>query len=330
MTGMTENMIRETGSVAAETVQRFQKLLFIGSVGYSGSTLLDMILGANEGITSLGEVAKLAEFYQSGGKCTCRLPVADCPFWRQVENELKREMADGDDFSLGRFPLISSRTHRGKHRFIPTLAEMMLILGSRRAWNSASIISRSIAEYCQIADNTLRLFDTVARLCKSPVIVDSSKEPVKLKTLYLADPDRFLLVLLVRDGRAVTFSQMKHKGMDFESAARRWARYNWNLSLVMKSIPRHKTLLMRYEDLCRDPVAEIGRLLKFAGMPMTVDFRTFRLDKPSCHNIGGNPMRARTGETEIRLEETWKTRITEDQEALFQKVAGKWNRKFGY
>jgi Sulfotransferase domain len=323
-------MMSDGVQTAAKPLRSFSRLVFIGSVGYSGSTLLDMILGANQGMTSLGEVAKLAEFYRVGAKCTCGVAVPRCPFWARVERTLQEEFRDTPDFSLGRFPLISQRSHRSIHRVLPTLAETLLLLGSRRIWNMASAISASVSEYRQIASNTLQLFDTVARLCESPVIVDSSKEPVKLKSLYLADPQRFYLVLLVRDGRAVTFSQMKHKNMDFEAAARRWARYNWNLHLVMKTIPRQRTLLVRYEDLCRDTEAEIARVLEFSGMARTVDFRSFQLDKQSYHNIGGNPMRARTGETKITLEESWKSRITAEQEALFQKVAGKWNRKFGY
>lgn len=330
MSGIAQEMTSDGVEKAAGPVRKFSRLLFIGSVGYSGSTLLDMILGANQGMTSLGEVAKLAEFYRMGANCTCGVPVPSCPFWARVEKSLQEEQHGSPDFSLGRFPLISSRSHRSIHRTLPTLAESLLLLGSRRIWNLASAISASVSEYRQIAANTLQLFDTVARLCDSPVIVDSSKEPVKLKSLYLTDPQRFYLVLLVRDGRAVTFSQMKHKDMDFEAAARRWARYNWNLHLMMKTIPRQRTLLIRYEDLCRDTEAEIGRVMEFSGMARTVDFRSFQLDKQSYHNIGGNPMRARTGETKITLEETWKSRITAEQETIFQKVAGKWNRKFGY
>lgn len=309
-----------------------ERLLFIGSVGYSGSTLLDMILGQEPNFTALGEVAKLAEFHSQGLRCTCGSPVSRCEFWTQVEREIENCFVGNpaNHFSLGEFPLISKRVHPTIHRWLPTMPESLLLLGNRTLWSYFARRSQSVQEVDLAARNTLILFHTVAGMTNSKIIVDSSKEPVKLKSLYLVDPQRFRLIFLIRDGRAVTLSQMKHKNLSFEAAARRWARYNFNLRWMMKTIPSRQCMFMRYEDLCRFPRREINRIYSFLNMAGSTDNRPLQLDKATCHNIGGNPMRRRFEESDIVLDEGWRTTITPEQLQLFERIAGRWNRSFGY
>ena len=61
------------------------RLIFIASLGRSGSTLLDLLLGANPKIVGLGEVWKtlrLAADQQHA--CTCGQPGLECPVWGEV------------------------------------------------------------------------------------------------------------------------------------------------------------------------------------------------------------------------------------------------------
>jgi Sulfotransferase domain len=317
---------------AMNLTQNMEQLLYIGSVGYSGSTLLDMVLGLDPNFTALGEVAKLAEFHAQGLRCTCGIPVSCCEFWTQVERALGNAIQGNtaNQFSLAEFPLISKRVHPTIHRLLPTLPESLLLLGNKMLWSYFTRRSSSVYEVDLAARNSLVLFDAIAGLTNSRVIVDSSKEPVKLKSLYLADPERFRLIFLIRDGRAVTLSQMKHKNLGFEDAARRWARYNFNLRLMMRSIPTRQIMLMRYEDLCRFPRREIDRVYAFLGISRKTDNLPLQLDKAACHNIGGNPMRRRFEESDIVLDEGWRRAITQEQMAVFERIAGHWNQRFGY
>ena len=54
------------------------------------------------------------------------------------------------------------------------------------------------------------------------------------------------------------------------------------------------------------------------------------LRKQESHSLGGNPMRFRLEESTIRLDEQWREQLTEEDLKIFESVAGKMNRKFGY
>lgn len=63
-------------------------LIYIAGSSYSGSTLMDLLLGSHPGIESLGEAKKIAAVQSSGGEataiCNCGSPVVSCAFWRTV------------------------------------------------------------------------------------------------------------------------------------------------------------------------------------------------------------------------------------------------------
>jgi len=70
------------------------RLIFIASLGRSGSTLLDLLLGANPRIAGLGEVWKTLRLAgEDQHRCTCGQPGLECPVWGEV---LKRRRADPD------------------------------------------------------------------------------------------------------------------------------------------------------------------------------------------------------------------------------------------
>jgi len=85
-------------------------LLYIAGSSHSGSTLLDLLLGSHPSIESVGEAKKIAAVtadLRTGGQplCTCRQPVAACPFWQRVlpeQPELLRNDATANAGLFGR------------------------------------------------------------------------------------------------------------------------------------------------------------------------------------------------------------------------------------
>ena len=60
-------------------------LVFLASIGHSGSTLLELLLGAHPRIVGLGEVAgTIAQAAQPLPVCTCGQPAEECPIWGPV------------------------------------------------------------------------------------------------------------------------------------------------------------------------------------------------------------------------------------------------------
>ena len=60
-------------------------VLFVGGLGRSGSTVLDMLLAQEPGMVPVGEVRHLWERgLRDNDLCGCGAPFHDCPFWRAV------------------------------------------------------------------------------------------------------------------------------------------------------------------------------------------------------------------------------------------------------
>ena len=82
------------GPVALADFHRFPvserlPLIYIAGSSYSGSTLMDLLLGSHPGIESLGEAKKIPAVQAAAGAgtpatCTCGDPVSTCAFWRSV------------------------------------------------------------------------------------------------------------------------------------------------------------------------------------------------------------------------------------------------------
>ncbi len=61
------------------------RVLFLGGLGRSGTTLLERILGELPGVTPLGEVVHLWQRgIRADEKCGCGVRFAACPFWQRV------------------------------------------------------------------------------------------------------------------------------------------------------------------------------------------------------------------------------------------------------
>jgi len=304
---------------------------FIASTGYSGSTLLELILGNNNGVMSVGEMLKIADYF-SGRigdlNCSCGHTLAGCKFWSAVGDRLASLLADGFP-GFTDFPLYVENERETIHRIFPTLPEALLLLGSRSLWRASATLP-SVHRFTEPARRVFLTYQAIAEVAETPVIVDSSKHPFQAKVLFLTNPKPIRYIFLVRDGRGVALSSVKRNGVNFIEAARWWSRKMRNLHWMLRTIPKERVLIVRYEDLCADPRKEIQRLGNHLSFVPTVDFSNLRLEKRNSHSIGGNPMKNRLSEDSILLDEKWKRELDATELREFSKVAGSTNRIYGY
>ena len=73
-----------------------QRVVFITSLGHSGSTLLDLVLGGHERFVGLGEVGNTITRDAVVGRdrgpvCSCGRSAVECPFWSEVDARLRDE-----------------------------------------------------------------------------------------------------------------------------------------------------------------------------------------------------------------------------------------------
>ena len=68
------------------------KCIYICSAGHSGSTLLDLLLGSHSNVTSLGEINQLSKNLSLNTLCTCGEEIRSCDFWKDIANQLKKNL----------------------------------------------------------------------------------------------------------------------------------------------------------------------------------------------------------------------------------------------
>lgn len=302
------------------------QLLYILSSGRSGSTLIDMVLGGNDGLVSVGEFHRLALYARDGELCTCGEPVGNCPFWTEVAKVAARIFGANQDAgqTLREREVMLRSDKIGKLRNITQIG--LLSSGLTPPWSMAARLIGD--DHATAIDNSWIWMQAVAEVSGCSTIVESTKDVRRLKQYYLSKPDKVRVLHLTRDGRAVAASAMRRTGCSMAKAAGEWHRKNSRIAVVLRGVPAKAICRIRYEDFCADPEAETARILRFVGHG---DQKTsIELQKSQRHNIGGNPMRFERSVTDITLDTRWRSQLGAEDLAQFQSVVGTLNERFGY
>ena len=246
------------------------KVVFIGSLAHSGSTLLDLMLNAHPEVTSVGELKQLGRFAHPAGdkfnkSCTCGAPrLWDCVFWERVN------------------AFIHDATGQ-------TLADL------------------NVDNYGDVktfrADNAL-LFKAIAATAGTPVVVDSSKNWRRL-SLLIDNPDMDVLpIFLLRDPKGQVCSSLRKKNGGLAALIKDYVVTNVRLHAV---IANRRHAIVRYEQLVGQPEATLSSLMQAMGLSfdsLQLDWSIHRR-----HNVGGNRMRRRDHSV-LKLDERWRQSLT--------------------
>ncbi len=302
------------------------KVVYIMGHGYSGSTLLTFLLGTHPQIATIGElgIAPQAkeDLQPEEYLCSCLSPVRECGFWRRVSQEMAGRGHDFDvwdadlDFRArggGIADVILRAVQRG--RVLETARDMglQILPGARR-------------ERDRIVSRIDSLAEIVVRIKGCDVFLDSSKRPERATIMQRSGNFDLRVIHLVRDGRGVSWSTMKHLAVGPEEAARSWISDNQASEHARRYFPAAHWMTLRYEDLCADPDGTLRRIHDFAGLPSRNGFHNFRA---TDHHIIGNQMRL-SSTSEIRLDESWKQALTPEQMATVDRLVAPLNRRYGY
>ena len=278
------------------------RVLYVGGLGRSGSTLIERLAGQLPGVSPVGELVHLWERGIAGDeRCGCGEPFGRCPFWVKVG---AAAFGGWDQVDVTRVAALRDRVDR--NRFVPALARRELRPGRRR----------ELAEYTSYY---ARLYAGIAEVSGGELVVDSSKHPSLAHCLRWQDALDLRVLHVVRDSRAVAYSwsrQVRRPDTDRESymtryspamAAGQWTGQNAAFHLLARTgVP---VLRMRYEDFVAAPEKALVRLADFAGLPAPEGFPFLgagwaHLDP--AHSVSGNPMRFATGRIPVRQDERWR------------------------
>ena len=279
-------------------------VVYVAGSGRSGSTLLERTLGAIPGWVNIGEaidiprkVAPLDEL------CGCGETFSNCPFWTRVG----RALEDWDPEWLARTHALQASVAR--QRRLPQL------LAPRRGKDFEGRRAEYRSRYGA-------LYRAAAAEAGADVVVDASKWPSLAMALHGGEID-LRVIHLVRDVRGVAFSLDKSvirpQSSDGEamhrnhptSGAARWLATQTEVDLVRHAgVPVAR---MRYADFVDDPAASIAAAISQLGMRIPAEGLTHidgrRVTLGVSHGVSGNPSRFRLGETTLRPDDEWRTRM---------------------
>jgi hypothetical protein len=281
------------------------RLLYVGGVHRSGSTLADMMIGQLPGHVGVGELYFL---WSDGPKhnvaCACGQPFSDCPFWRAVGDRAYGGWSESLADEMLRLQDEVDRT-----ALIPKLlspSENTAFAAARRRYTGR------LAE----------LYRAIAEVSGKDVVVDSSKRPSLAFALRREPGVNLAVAHVVRDPRGVAYSWSKvvpdsatYKGemprWSTATVSRRWITVNAAVAgLGRLGVP---SVRVRYEDLVTRPAEELRRIAALHGSSAASDDLPFLADggiRPAAtHTIAGSRIRHSTGLMALRLDEEWRSRL---------------------
>lgn len=262
------------------------RVIFILGTGHCGSTLLDLLLGSHSKMFGVGEIERM----EQTSKCTCGFAPNQCDFWSDLYREpfLRnlRLFRKPLDFIIGNNHYL---TRRGKHSWKP------------------------LKDRSQFLEDNLHFYRKILHKSGKEVIIDSSKNIDRAELLATDESMDVYLVHIVRDGRAVTWSYMKkyHKALFY---AYSWLTYYIKMALLKKRI-RTGYIRVDYEDLVKEPVFELKRILNNMGYAFEPGMMQFRSN--NNHQIGGNDMRFHKSVV-IKEDRDWIERMPLRYKVLFK------------
>ncbi len=302
------------------------KVLYIIGPSRTGSTVLENLIGETSTFFPAGEVRFTWERLLQNQWCGCRRPVAQCEFWTEVFRIA---------FSNSRFEGVQPEEVIRWQRQALHIHHTWRLLhgGPRRQRQRRALESHSAM--------MVRLYGAIAEVTGSPVIIDSSKRPASGAALLCLPGIEAYFVHLVRDPRAVVYSNLQEKaypdgrpmpskGVMFSIVY--WLATNIAATAVCRRHGRARSLFVRYEDYIVEPdptLERIRAMVDQAGPSSRVTSGEGTGPRPN-HMISGNPSRFRDGPVELRRDDRWVADLSTRQRLLTTALTLPLLLRYGY
>ncbi len=342
--------------VPADFIMETSRVVFIAGEGRSGGTLLGQILDGLSDLVYVGELRNIwHEALEQNEPCGCGKRFRNCEFWRTVV-----EKAFGSFERLDLRAMLNMCRSVARERYTPLL--MLLnrvpadLLGSKLPPAYEDALSRLYRAICQVAGKS--------------IVVDSSRELSQALVLARIPSIDLRVLHLVRDSRAVAFSNSRRKPQfrgDKASQHRKpvstssasstlafdedgttrilprrgavesalvWIWRNAWASAIPRLRRRRKIpyARLRYEDLVRDPREAIeGALDQLElGRPDLSMIHGTCVKLGVNHAISGNPVKFNSGGIGLRIDDEWRGAMRERDRRTVTLITSQLMRRYGY
>jgi hypothetical protein len=303
------------------------RTLFVGGLGRSGSTLLELILAQHPDVCAIGEVVHLWERALGGDeRCGCGDRFTACAFWQRIG-----AVAFGGWSNVDREEVLALKSQVDRTRYVPRLAR------GRLTGDQLAVVRR-------YADHYTRIYRAAAEVSGAQLVVDSSKHASLAFALRWAEDLDLRVVHLIRDSRAVAYSWAKQvrrpEVVDGEAymptfspftVSGLWTAQNAAFQLLASRGP---VLRLRYEDFTADPRAAVRQVRAFAGLPDDPTALRVLDDPPVAplriHSIAGNPLRFSDAPIRVRRDDAWRAALPRRSRAVVSAATLPLRLRYGY
>jgi len=300
------------------------KVIYIVGEGRSGSTLFERILGQHDKIFAAGELIHIWERgFIDNQLCSCGEPFNKCKVWKNIITRFIKKYKKGIEPN--------------------SVIEALLKTSRMRHYLIKKNFDNKYAKF--INEIYTHLYEAIIESTGSEFVIDASKHPVFAYILTRNKNLDLYIIHLVRDSRGVAYSWTRRKiRPEIISRKEYMPRYSvfksslsWmivnKIALDLKNRNNVKYLLIRYEDLILKPQETLAKVCNF--LKLDPDFKQLFIKRNIIHlmenhTVAGNPIRFKTGDLQLKLDEEWKYKMRRDLRLFTTLITFPYLKKFKY
>jgi len=308
------------------------KLLYILSMGHSGSTLMDSILGTHPQIQSSGELRYLnwqlwrtmhkKPSVADGDICSCEQDFRECAYWSKVFQLIQDKtganiVTDPLSFDTAYFGQFAYANRGG---FQPSYWQRLQATFFRRylerGWPVSNIKWLAPQLDSWLTNNWL-LYESMAEASNSKVVVDSSKHLLIALLLQQYRPESVTFLFIHRSieglvSSAKRWSNKRNVAFDIKKVVKAKQLYEQRVAKYKQNIPNLHYIDTDYEQFVATPATFLRSLSETLGLGtggLVGNDKEFFIDPSQQHIVAGNPMRYR-GKQQVIYDDRWKEELS--------------------
>ena len=216
-----------------------KKIIYIGGIGHSGSTILSILLGQMQNAQCIGE---FGNFYEFNRKCSCGYGIQDCEVWGDIYRSLN-------------------------HKDFQKLKKVGKLVNKEKKLLSFLYSSNLREKYCYIFD---KIHDIIFNKTGTNVLIDSSKNLSRAIALLKSSRYDVNFIHLIRDPRGFINSMYRKYTYTFIKSTIKWAMKNYFASLVINKMYPENYICILYEDLLLKPHQTFREISKFTDIDFSL------------------------------------------------------------
>lgn len=268
------------------------KIIHILSVGHSGSTIFDIMLGQFSNVFSTGELKHLLWQYHreltndnTKQRCTCGVDFSVCSIWGKVFDEMAMQL----NVSKQELPSVAPIKHFDSLSYFSKPLYDKILRNIYKHNLSLKIIPAVFFRclFSKVNRANQKLYDAIYEGTKKEYIVDSSKDIIRcneMRKQYNVFP-----IVFVRNFNDILKSQYVNPKNDKQFIQNWREYYNKHVYSFIKNLRTDQYAIIGYEKFVSDPYGTFKSLSEKIDINLA-EF-TEQANMKEMHIVAGNPMR---------------------------------------